>query len=102
MIITFDKDIFDVPEISQYEDVRHNKEFHCECGYSNLLHNYNAIIIGYCRTNVGHMPIFECPKCFEKYRHHINTIGRYNLDMFKDELGLILHLQKYKNYENIK
>ena len=91
MIIEFLEYKFNVPLIPQYEDIRQTKNMLCQCGYSDYhINKFN--LIGYCDTQQGFMAVFECEKCGEKYRHHINTIGRYNLKEFKDDLGLALYL----------
>jgi hypothetical protein len=36
---------------------------------------------------------FECQKCFELYRHHIGTTNKYDLDGFKDDIGLMYFMQ---------
>ena len=83
---------FEVDNFPQYQDIRHAKELSCECNYSSVLRD-TFEIIGYCDTQHGYMAVFECSKCFEKYRYHINTTGRYNIEEFKKDLGLMLYLQ---------
>ena len=93
MTIHFGNKTFEVDQILQYETIRHSKDLKCECGYSDfsLRNSYN--IIGYCDTPQGFIVVFECPECFEKYGHHISSTGRYNLEAFKNDLGLKLHLK---------
>ena len=93
MNIIFGNETFKINQISQYEIIRHSKELRCECGASDFEHRNTYDIVGYCDTPQGFMVMFECSKCFEKYRHHISSTGRYNLEAFKNDLGLKLHLK---------
>lgn len=92
MTIQFLDKEFELNNYTQYESIRQSKDLKCECGYSNYL-SKNFIMVGYCNTNYGYMGVFECPVCFEKYRHHINTKDRYSEESFKNDVGLVLYLQ---------
>jgi len=95
MEINFENDVFEVDCIVQFDDIPYSKSLNCGCGYADITNTLSYGIVGYVDTKHGYMVVFSCPKCFEKYRHHIGTKGRYDINEFKNELGLILHLQKY-------
>jgi len=99
MIINFGNETFEINQFSQYEAIRYSKELRCECGCSDFEFRNSYDIVGYCDTPQGYMVVFECLKCFEKYRHHISSNNRYNLDSFKDDLGLKLYLKSRHNRE---
>ncbi len=90
MIVSFEHWSFNVPEYPQYEDIPHVMSNMCNCGKSGIANEKDQTVIGFSMTSSGYMVIFECDVCFEKYRYHINTAGRYNLSEFKNELGLIM------------
>jgi len=96
MEIVFGEEKWEIPQIAQYETVRHSKLVNCECEYADYSRPESYDIIGYVDTQQGYMIVCECPKCFDKYRHHISTSGRYNFDTFKADLGLKLHLKARK------
>ena len=83
---------YNVPKIAQYANIKHSKHLCCACGYADYSRKYSYEIVGFVDTPQGYMIVCECPKCFDKYRHHIGTTGRYNLESFKKELWLKLHL----------
>ena len=92
MIINFGDKTFELQNFPQYESIRQTKDFLCECSYSDYhLDRFN--MIGYCGTPQGFMAVFECPKCFEKYKHHIGSNSRYSEKGFKQDAGLALFLQ---------
>jgi hypothetical protein len=92
MIIKFGDRVFELEEFIFYEDIRYSRDFNCNCGYSDFTkEKFNMIV--YCNTNYGYMGVFNCPKCYEYYRHHINSTGRYSEVEFKNDVGLILFLQ---------
>lgn len=75
MIINFGDKIYKLENFPQYESIRQSKDFVCECGHCDFTKDkFN--MIGYCETKFGFMCVFECPVCFEKYRHHINSTSR--------------------------
>lgn len=93
MLINFGTHIFNVPQISQYESIRWAKDQECICGKSGFKNENKQIIMGFCETAHGFMPVFQCAECFELYRYHISTTGRYNISEFKDDLGLFIFLR---------
>ena len=44
--------------------------------------------IGWCETPQGFMLIAECPHCFTKFRFHISTVDRYEVDGFYRDFAL--------------
>lgn len=91
-------------EYPQYEDIPYAGDFICpHCGgsghgyYHTPGYGYNKLpdetLIGWCCTNNGYMMVFECPKCFGKFRHHNVTIERNDWNKFKDELWLTWIIQ---------
>lgn len=95
MKIEFDGEVFQIKEYPQPELIHYAKDFKCECGEIDFL-TVGAAPVGYCNTNSGYMAVFECPFCFEKSRFHIQTTGRYELEKFKDEVGLMIHLYNHR------
>lgn len=91
MRIKFNNKVYNINEILQYEDIYYSKLCNCHCEYADYSRNSSYNIVGYCNTNNGYMVVFECKKCFEKYRHHIDTDSRYSFDKFKADLRLILY-----------
>ena len=96
MIINFNGVDFDISKFSNFETIRHSKQLTCECGHATYEFRNTYDIIGYADTLQGYMVVFECPVCFEKYRHHISATTRFDLERFKADLGLKLYL-KFKN-----
>lgn len=93
MKINFGDEIFDLKSFPQYDDIRQSKDMYCKCLESNFNHDkFN--MIGYAETLQGFMAVFECEKCYEKYRHHIGTTSRNTIKGFMDDAGLALFLQK--------
>ena len=78
---TYEIQVFDQPEIFP-----HVRTFRCpEC---DRLTDVNACI-GFTESpKLGFMAVYECRKCFTKYRCHINSTARYNRQDFLDDLGL--------------
>lgn len=94
-------------EFTQYEAIEYTRDFICpECGGSgDGFHHVpgegyislpEAKLIGWCSTPNGYMMVFECPKCFKKFRYHNTTTGRNRFDSFKEDMWLVWHLQTYK------
>lgn len=94
----------ELQEYSQYEAIPYAGEFKCPaCGGSG--HGYQHIpgdgykpipdarLVGWCSTKSGYMMVYECVKCFEKFRYHNVTTERNNWDKFKNELWLVWFLQ---------
>lgn len=94
MVIILNNETFVINQIPQYESIRYSKDLRCECGSSDYMFRNTYNIVGYCDTPQGYMAVFECVKCFEKYRHHISAgSGRFNLKEFKNDLVLKLYLK---------
>ena len=97
---------FEDIKITQYQDIPISKDMGCpECGGSNQF-NYSfdkSVVeptpIGWCDTEHGFMAVFECPKCFTKFRFHINSTGRNNQDEFYGDFALLVHLYKHHQGE---
>ena len=92
---------FEQMKIAQYANIPVSKDMACpECnGSSYFEFSFNKSMleptpIGWCDTESGFMACFECPKCFTKYRFHISTKGRHNLDSFYADFALLIHLYR--------
>lgn len=90
---------FEQMKIAQYTNILISKDMACpECnGSSQFDYSIDSRFveptpIGWCDTEHGFMAVFECPKCFTKYRFHISTTGRYDKDRFYSDFALLLHL----------
>lgn len=92
MLIEFAEEKYNIRQIAQYNSIKHSKNLCCACGRADYSLKHSYEIVGYVDTPQGYMIVCECPKCFDKYRHHIGSTGRYNLESFKKELWLKLHL----------
>ena len=93
MIYKFENKSFDINEISQLDDIPYQKSLSCGCDYADYINTNSYNVIGYASTDYGYMAVFECPKCHQQYRHHINSTGRYDFDEFMDMLLLIYNLK---------
>lgn len=97
MIITFGKNkIKNIKEFAQFAQLHHAKDFMCECEfceYRGIRVKSGANLIGYTFTNEGYMGVFQCPKCFDIYRHHIRSINRNNIEDFKIYCAKILETE---------
>lgn len=89
-------------KISQYGDIAVSKDMACpECnGSSQFDYSFDSRFaeptpIGWCDTEHGFMAVFECPKCYTKYRFHISTTGRNDIDQFYADFALLVHLWRY-------
>ena len=82
--------------VVQYEAIPIVKDMECpQCHRSDVNGTLPCVYaepIGWCETPTGFMAVFECPKCFTKFRCHINASGRYREEAFKEDLWLIFHL----------
>lgn len=91
---------FDKLKVLQYEAVPVSKGLDCpECHRSSDwdMSMPDPKPVGWCETKQGFMMIAECPFCFTKFRYHINTTGRYNLEEFFDDFALRLFMYNRKN-----
>ena len=98
---------FERMKISQYDDILISKDMACpECNGSNQFcysidwKFAEPTPIGWCDTEHGFMGVFECPKCFTKFRFHIDSDGRYNKDRFYTDFSVLVHL--YNHHQNQK
>lgn len=89
-------------KIVQYESIPVVKDMSCpECHQSEVdgtPPNVYATPIGWCETPSGFMGVFECPKCFAKFRCHIDSTGRCYAEEFYDDFAL-LHYLYYRRQE---
>lgn len=94
--------IFKHLKFNQYENIEIVKDMICpNCNKSDVIGvqpRVYAAPIGWCETSSGFMGVFECPKCFKKFRCHINGDGRYDETKFYEEFALISFL--YNNRTN--
>ncbi len=102
-------DEFKGMKITQYGDIPVSKDMACpECnGSSQFDYLFDDRFaeptpIGWCDTEYGFMAVFECPKCYTKYRFHISTTGRNNIDEFYGDFALLVHLWRYHQKEGGK
>ena len=86
------ENLFNGMQIVQYEDIPCVQDLECpDCHKSDVgaLHHEQAEPIGWCDTPSGLMGVFECPKCFTKFRCHICGKGRWNKDEFYIDFALL-------------
>ena len=83
-------------KITQYEAIEVVKDTECPECHNSDVSGFSPCVaakpIGWCETNSGFMAVFECPKCFTKFRCHINLTGRYTIESFLQDLYLIFRL----------
>ena len=96
MEIQFIDEKFELKNFPQYSEIPYLRSLKCPCGFGSYLDSNTYRIVGYCETDHGYMAIMECVSCFFKYRHHIGMDNVYDVDKFKKNAGLILHLQKHR------
>lgn len=86
------KSDFQKMKVVQYEDIPIVKDMECpNCHMSDVFEFapcVRAKPIGWCETQQGFMGVFECPKCFQKFRCHINSTGRYYIEQFYEDFAL--------------
>ena len=97
---------FEGMKITQYQDILVSKDMACpECNGSSQFDytidpdKAEPTPIGWCDTVYGFMAVFECPKCFTKYRFHINSTGRNDKDQFYADFALLVHLYRHHQKE---
>lgn len=94
MKIEFINEVYDLPLFAQYESIPYERSCGCRCGHGSVLNTHSYKLVGYCETNHGFMGIMECNACLSKHRHHVAGFGnRYDVEEFKDDASLVLHLQ---------
>lgn len=97
MKIIFNTEEYNLELFPQIEDIPYSNSLKCRCGYGSVLESKSYNLVGYCETRNGFMGVMECQKCFEKYRHHIvGFSNRYDIEEFKKDAGIKLHLQNFK------
>ena len=99
-LLSYEK--FKQMKISQYQDILISKDMTCPAcnGSSQFSYSFDSNMaeptpIGWCDTEYGFMAVFECPKCFTKYRFHISTTGRYDQDQFYGDFALLVNLYEF-------
>jgi len=87
---TFAMRITDIlPKIPDYESIPYAIDYTCQhCGLSGTDMEATAFrpdLVGWCDTPSGYMAVFECPRCFEKFRFHPH-FERHDFDIFNEKL----------------
>lgn len=101
-----------IPKIPQYEDIPYAADFNCpECDksgffegkgfYSSQKKLESPKLIGWTKTNIGKMGVFECPVCGTKFRFH-STIGTWIADENEFDLHLYRFAKKCSNWNELK
>ena len=68
-------------KLPDYANIDWNKSCMCErCNFTR--EEQNAEMIGWVETDYGLMAVFECQKCFEKYRNHITIASCWDKEEF--------------------
>jgi len=96
MKIEFIDETFELEQFIQHEEIRYARGLKCNCGKASYLDSGTYKVIGYVDTDYGFMVVCECPRCGEKYRHHIGMDNVYDLEKFKKNAALMLHLQAHR------
>jgi len=103
----FPHEEFSRMKVVQYQDIAVSKDMACpECGGSNqFTYSFDKSVaepvpVGWCDTDHGFMAVFECPRCFTRFRFHISTGGRYDEDRFYADFALLVHLYRHHQVEN--
>ena len=64
------KDILKVlKKYPDYTVIAHATGLCCPEGDMDFMRD-KPLLVGRCETNIGHMMVMECPKCFTKFRYH--------------------------------
>ena len=87
-----DKNLFDRIKVVQYESIPVVKDMECPNCHKSDCNGFlkeRANPIGWCDTQLGLMAVFECPKCFTKFRCHISSTGRWNKEAFYMDFALV-------------
>ena len=95
-------------KIGEYSNIPYVNDFTCpECGETGdgYIHvcgegyvpKPRPILVGWCDTPSGFMKVFECPKCFTRFRYHGSTTERNNLEAFFGSIQLDLLLQDHRS-----
>lgn len=92
-----------IPKIIQWESVEYAPDFVCQkCGGSgHPLHAENKVsLVGWCDTPNGIMVVFECSKCFERFRYH-PQIDRFSMKDFDETVKDYIEVGYYANSEEL-
>lgn len=97
-----------LPKFPQYEDIPYAGDFNCpNCDKTGFFDGFGEEerekpnIVGWCDTNIGYMMVFECPRCYQKFRFH-GTIGTWNASVDEFETYFRFYARQCKNWEEIK
>ena len=83
---------FKALKFTQYSCFRYTADLYCPgCGQVCLLDVDSDIrLIGWCDTDSGFMAVFECPRCFSKFRFHISGLeDRWDIDAFYRDFAMM-------------
>ncbi len=92
-------DSFNKMKISNYNGIQVVKDMECPECHVSCVHGSGAAfqpdanMIGWCDTDNGLMGVFECPKCFTKFRCHIDDGGRWNIESFYEDFALFYYME---------
>lgn len=96
-LLTFKE--FDSMKIADYASIPRVMDMQCpECGKSDMLGSSDnqPKPIGWVDTPQGFMMVAECPFCFCKFRFHISTTDRNDVDGFYRDFALRIKLYRGK------
>lgn len=68
-----------------YEVIPYSADLCCVEGDMKFMVDKPSLV-GWCETNIGHMMVLECPKCFSRYRYHSSDHWDDTLEEFNDSL----------------
>ena len=83
-------------KFTQYKGIPYVADFRCpecdECAlyggddayYNHYMEKPN--LVGWCETEQGYMMVFECTKCFAKFRCHCNTGDKFDKENFENSI----------------
>jgi len=95
MKIEYHTHTWHLKNFAQHGSISYQRGLRCNCGYARYDDNMTFDIVGYANTDYGYMAIFECKKCFEKYKHHMSRNKRSE-EEFKDNVANMLFNQYRK------
>lgn len=75
-----------IPKVAQWQSIPYVSDFMCpECGQCSIAFDADIKpnLVGWCDTPRGFMMVFECPKCFSKFRCHCNTGDKTDKERFE-------------------
>lgn len=91
----FDDVIHNLPKIES-SGIEYSPGLDCpSCKHDFINDDINKLkkLVGFDETDRGFLGVFECTKCFLKFKHHL-AIAIYNKAAFKSAAGIKLWLQK--------